>query len=198
MLQFISPTVGPKLDDEAVEIERFRARHRRLLRHQAQQFTPSSKVEDLDVDDGRKRKISANWRLKQQQTQVSIQQGDGHWPASAGTEMLMGFNAFDFSASPEAFYGEQEQSVSLCHAHSEQHKQQRMAEVAKQVTSMGFHCASMWEQSLPGLRQPGGPIRQLPAFGQSVPSRSLWVPPMQYTAQGDQCWPPHHQSQHYA
>ncbi|KAG6970580.1 hypothetical protein JG688_00004798 [Phytophthora aleatoria] len=44
MLQFISPS------EDAAKIERFRARHRRLLRTQQQQQSPA-KVEALDEDD---------------------------------------------------------------------------------------------------------------------------------------------------
>lgn len=138
MLQFVAPS---QINDEAAEIERFRARHRRLLRTQQQQFSPASlKVEDLDEDDGRKRKISANWHLKQQQARASKLQDDSHWRQSAGAEMLAGLNAFDFSTSPEAFYEDPCAAVQ-----NDTQRQQHMAHVAKQVTSMGFHCASMWE-----------------------------------------------------
>ncbi|POM72685.1 Hypothetical protein PHPALM_10564 [Phytophthora palmivora] len=68
----------------------------------------------------------------------------------------------------------------------EEKRRLHMAEVAKQVTAMGFNSASLWEQSFPGLRQPGGPIRQLPTFGHNSMSQSLWRLPVQYTTHNDQ------------
>ncbi|EEY54930.1 uncharacterized protein PITG_08502 [Phytophthora infestans T30-4] len=131
MLQFMTP------NEDATEIERFRARHRRLLRRQQQQHSPA-KVKDLDEDDGRRRKVSANWRRKQQEQQH--QSDDSHWcqSMSAGD----GFNAFDFSTSPEAFHDEPDIPLQSCVALQDE---QRMADVAKQVTSMGFHCNNMWQ-----------------------------------------------------
>ncbi|KAG3016367.1 hypothetical protein PC121_g5941 [Phytophthora cactorum] len=134
MLQFISPS------EDAAEIERFRARHRRLLRPQQQQQSPA-KVEALDEDDGRRRKISANWRRKQQQV---THQSDSQWCQSIGTGD--GLNAFDFTMSPEAFHDEPVTPVEPCAALQDE---QRMADVARQVTSMGFHCGSMWSRTGP-------------------------------------------------
>ncbi|ETI43398.1 hypothetical protein F443_11644 [Phytophthora nicotianae P1569] len=148
MLQFISPS------DDATEIERFRARHRRLLRTQQHQNS-SAKVEDLEEDDGRRRKISANWRRKQQVTH----QSDSHWCQSISVGD--GFNAFDFSTSPEAFHDEPETPLESC---SVLQDEQRMADVARQVTSMGFHCASMW--STTGQSHWGPPTNYIPCADQ--------------------------------
>ncbi|KAE8915688.1 hypothetical protein PF003_g78 [Phytophthora fragariae] len=146
----------------ASEIERFRARHRRLCRESAA-LSLSPKVEALDEDGGRTRKISANWRQKQQRDRLCSEFEDGYWPKSAGTEMHLGFNAFDFSSSPEAFYDEPEEPVEEkapayepdqlpfkvlpsqlpVEPSSDEDVQQRqhMTEVAKQVTAMGFNGA---------------------------------------------------------
>ncbi|KAJ8576318.1 hypothetical protein ON010_g2894 [Phytophthora cinnamomi] len=196
------------ISDEAADVERFRDRHRRLCRDHQENSAPNSKhVESLDEDDGRTRKVSANWRDK---LQTWRQHEDGYWPESAGTEMHLGFNAFDFSASPEAFNDEPEaleikdlsaeiidlqydtfydeelvlslESEFPCYkiipdrhygtlngepellteannspAETKQQqtakKELSMADVAKQVTSMGFNSASLWGRKLPGLRQ---------------------------------------------
>ncbi|KAG7389569.1 hypothetical protein PHYPSEUDO_010214 [Phytophthora pseudosyringae] len=175
------PSDSGQFSEEAAEIERFRARHRRMCRGQQQAATATApSIEALDVDDGRTRKISAKWRLKQQQTQRRNRHEDGLWPQSAGTEMHIGFNAFDFSSSPEAFYDEPEEAKASSSAQedAEERRRQHMAEVATQVTAMGFNSASLWEQSFPGLRQPGGPIRQLPTHGQHSMAQSLWRPPV--------------------
>ncbi|KAG7379909.1 hypothetical protein PHYPSEUDO_008031 [Phytophthora pseudosyringae] len=171
MFQFMTPALpsgGPRTSLPASEIERFRARHRRLCRGQQAASPSSSRIEALDVDEGRTRKISANWRHKQQQTQLRNQFDDGYWPKSAGTEMHLGFNAFDFSASPEAFcddaeesvateapiiemsrqdddgvYQDQDQPEPASMGDDEQQKRnQHMADVAKQVTAMGVVIAS--------------------------------------------------------
>ncbi|KAL4105408.1 hypothetical protein PRIC1_003473 [Phytophthora ramorum] len=192
------PLVGPKLSDEAAEIERFRARHRRLQRDQTLLSTPSSKVGPLDVDDGRTRKISAKSRQKQQQMQLKSQQDDGNWPVAAGTEMHVGFNAFDFSASPEAFQEDPELHVESksepLDEKSEQKQKERMAGVAKQVMSMGFNSAILWERRFPDQRQPGRFIRQLPTFGQS----SVWSAPVHYATPNDQRRALYYQPQYYA
>jgi hypothetical protein len=194
------------------EIERFRARHRRMAR--GQQQPASVRVESLDVDDGRTRKISATWRQRQQLAQRN-HFDDGIWPQSAGTEMHLGFNAFDFSSSPEAFCDDteepaetkvlsyeiienggdvfsEEQPEAECESEAlllevnEQQQQKHLAEVGKQVTAMGFNSASLWEQSFPGLRYPGGPIGQLPTLVETPLSQGLWQPPVHYATYDDQ------------
>ncbi|KAK1945468.1 hypothetical protein P3T76_002516 [Phytophthora citrophthora] len=178
------PSDSEKFSQEAAEIEKFRARHRRMRRGQ-QLNAATSNIEALDVDDGRTRKISAKWRQKQQQQRNS--HDDGIWPQSAGTEMHMGFNAFDFSSSPEAFCDDTEELVETLPVEDEEEKRrQHMADVGKQVTAMGFNSASLWEQSFPGLRQPGGPIRQLPAYGYGSMTPTLWRPPIHYATCEDQ------------
>ncbi|KAK1947498.1 hypothetical protein P3T76_001508 [Phytophthora citrophthora] len=69
--------------------------------------------ESLDVEGGRTRKVSAKWRQRQHQAQRGLGFDDGIWPVSAGTEMHIGFNAFDFSACPEAFDEEEEAAVCI-------------------------------------------------------------------------------------
>ncbi|GMF64540.1 unnamed protein product [Phytophthora lilii] len=82
-------------------------------------MAPTIKIESLDEDEGRTRKIPAKWRQKHEQRQQQQRQvssnffDDGIWPESDGTEMHLGFNAFDFSASPEAFYDETEELDDL-------------------------------------------------------------------------------------
>ncbi|KAF1772113.1 hypothetical protein GQ600_4871 [Phytophthora cactorum] len=122
------PSYGAKFSEEAAEIERFRARHRRMLAPEAAAPQPA-----------RRRYV--------------VQ--------STGTEMHVGFNAFDFSSAPEAFYDEEpaQTTSELVEEDEEEKCRQHMEEVAEQVTAMGFNSASLWEQSFPGLRQPGGPIR---------------------------------------
>ncbi|KAE9046368.1 hypothetical protein PR003_g5544 [Phytophthora rubi] len=180
MFQFYAAD-GPKFSEEAAEIERFRARHRRLCRGQTPDVTPSPQVEDLDVDDGRTRKISAKWRQQQQQQQqvppVSNQTDDANW--ATDSEMSMGFNAFDFSASPEAFYESEQQQ-------EESNNQEEQDDA--------FKSASLWERRFPGLRQPGGPIRQLPTLGQDA----LWGGPAHYATQEAQRRVLYYQPQYYA
>ncbi|KAF4317558.1 hypothetical protein BBO99_00003290 [Phytophthora kernoviae] len=198
---FFSPSISQSLpsstasngcNEQTPEIERYRAKHRRLCRGQDQSTTTSSQVEDLDVQDGRTRKISANWRQKQQQTQLSNQFDDGHWPEAAGTEMHVGFNAFDFSASPEAFIeAEEPQQIEekpRCQRNSSQEatEQQRM--------SMEFNSASLWERRFPGLRQPGAPIRQVPTLGQEA----MWGAPVHYATYDAQRRALFYQPQYYA
>ncbi|KAL3670473.1 hypothetical protein V7S43_004792 [Phytophthora oleae] len=107
MFQVAPPSFPP----QESEIERFRARHRRLCRDQ-QKSVATSKIENLDQDEGRTRKISSNWPQKHRQVS-SLQYEDGFWPGSAGTEMRLAFNAFDFSASPEAFNDEPDELVEI-------------------------------------------------------------------------------------
>ncbi|EGZ16883.1 hypothetical protein PHYSODRAFT_503501 [Phytophthora sojae] len=206
MFQFTAPALpcgGIQTNRSASEVERFRARHRRLCRGQPQSaaLSLSSKVDAPDEDEGRKRKISANWRQKQRQDRLCSQFEDGYWPKSAGTEMHLGFNAFDFSSSPEAFCDEpvepveekkptslyklEEEPVELpAESSSDGDKQQKqtMTEVAKQVTAMGFNGANLWQRRFPGLGQLGGPIQQLPMYGQN----SMWGIPVHYATIGDQ------------
>ncbi|GMF64539.1 unnamed protein product [Phytophthora lilii] len=112
----------------------------------------------------------------------------------------MGFNAFDFSSSPEAFCEETELQQDTVPQPTqpeteEEKRRQHMAEVAKQVAAMGFKSASLWEQSLPGLRQPGGPIRQLPTFGNTA--QSLWMPPVHHHRCDDKLQPLQHPPRYY-
>lgn len=177
---------SPDNNAPAADIERYRAKHRRMCRGQPD-VSPSSQIEDLDVQDGRTRKISAKWRQKQQQARLGNQGDDGYWPEACGTEMHVGFNAFDFSASPEAFYEpeEPEQQVEdkpRCPENNQSEQQQE------------FRSASLWERRFPGLRQPGGPIRQLPTLGQDA----LWGAPVHYATHDAQRRALYYQPQYYA
>eukprot|EP00644_Phytophthora_capsici_P004500 jgi/Phyca11/111136/e_gw1.19.296.1 len=190
------------------DIEKFRARHRRLCRVQQQCLSPNSSIESLDVDDGRRRKVSAKWRQRQQ-TQHCNQLDDGYWPKSAGTEMHLGFNAFDFSASPEGFYDdalesvvakapiiESEQQDELFNDEPEpageiepafendkvQKRKQYMTDVARQVTAMGFNSPSLWEHRTSTRESK----RQLSAYGLGSDTQYLWKSPVHYAMYDDQ------------
>ncbi|CAI5739732.1 unnamed protein product [Peronospora destructor] len=184
------PSSGPKFGSEVSEIERFRACQRHLYRGQAV-ATSLTKIEKIDIDNGRTRKISAN----RQRVQCCSQDDDGVWPKSAGTEMHLGYNAFDFSTSPEAFYNEPEEPVTTKefaapgrqpgskelqelvltieteHSPLEQQKQeQHITSMAKQqITSMGFNSTSMWDQMFQRLRHSGGPVQRMPATTGQTP-----------------------------
>ncbi|KAG6620072.1 uncharacterized protein IUM83_05768 [Phytophthora cinnamomi] len=188
MFQFYS-SEGPKFGEQAAEIERFRARHRRLCRgQQPMDATHSPQVEDLDVEDGRTRKISAKWRQQQQQQQQQVPPVSNQFDdASCG--MHVGFNAFDFSASPEAFYESEQQqqhesSASSCEDNQLEQDQQ----------SSAFNSASLWERRFPGLRQPGEPVRQLPTLGQDA----LWGGPVHYASHEAQRRALYYQPQYFA
>jgi hypothetical protein len=180
MFQFVLPSAGPAFGEEAAEIERFRACQRRLRRGQQQTASSSAAIASLDVDDGRARKISSKWRQRQQQSRVRRQREDGAWPQSAGTEMHVGFNAFDFSSSPEAFC---EDPAPAKPAESNE-SEARMAKVAKQVSAMGFNSASLWESGHPA--------------GQTSLPPCLWQPPAHFTTFDDQRRGFYGQPQHYA
>ncbi|KAG1711404.1 hypothetical protein DVH05_008656 [Phytophthora capsici] len=104
-----------KFSKEELEIERFRAHHRCTHRGHQSNAMDNRNAESLDVEGGRVRKVSAKWRQRQHQTQRGLGFDDGIWPVSAGTEMHIGFNAFDFSACPEAFEGEE---LAVCMSQS--------------------------------------------------------------------------------
>ncbi|KAK1945467.1 hypothetical protein P3T76_002515 [Phytophthora citrophthora] len=204
----------------ASEIEKFRARHRRLCRVQQQSLSPSPRIESLDVDDGRRRKTSAQWRQKKQNCN---QLDDGYWPKSAGTEMHLGFNAFDFSASPEGFYDEALEPVvvkvpiiesgrqnddELFNDEPEpagevepafendevQKRKQQMTDVAKQVTAMGFNSTSLWEQRC-SIRESN---QQLSTYRKGLNAQCHWGPPVHYATHDDQRRALYHQPQYYA
>ncbi|KAF4148116.1 hypothetical protein GN958_ATG02703 [Phytophthora infestans] len=198
MFQFMStpPSLssGPNFSRELLEVERFRARHRRLCRGQ-QAALPVSRIEALDVEEDRTRKIPANWRQKQQQAQTLNHFDDGYWPESAGTEMHLGYNAFDSTASPEGFCDDTEESMAFKYpviepsqqadegiqreqageiklASADDDDQQKrkhfMADVGRKVASMGFSSATTWQQRPPARLSSGEIIPQISTFGQSV------------------------------
>ncbi|CAH0473854.1 unnamed protein product [Peronospora belbahrii] len=123
-----------RMTEDAANIEHFRTLHRNLLR--TKQYI-STIEETLDENDGRKRKISINsCRNQQQQAQSNkLQDVDGSWSQSTGNRILAGLHTFNYATSSRVF---QEPCNAVCNG------AQHMADVAKQVASMGFHCASMW------------------------------------------------------
>ncbi|KAL3672197.1 hypothetical protein V7S43_002859 [Phytophthora oleae] len=188
MFKFYSAD-GPTVEQEEADIERYRARHRRFCRNQQPETTPSAQVEDLDVDEGRTRKISAKWRLQQQQQQqipVNNQFGDG-------SEMPINFNAFDFSASPEAFYETEKPLESKAAAPSCQDNQLEQQEGEHDTAGKN---GRLWERRFSGFGLPGvpGPTKQLPTLGQDA----LWGGPMHYTTQDAQRRALYYQPQYFA
>ncbi|GMF17511.1 unnamed protein product [Phytophthora lilii] len=136
------------------------------------------------MEDGRTRKISAKWRQQQQQQQVPVtnQFDDAGWADDAETHV--GFNAFDFSASPEAFDGsEQQQGQSKAPAEPSQDNQQ--VEQEQEARN-----ASLWERR----RQQDGLGRQLPTLGQDA----LWGGPVHYATHDAQRRALYYQPQYYA
>lgn len=181
MFKFYSAD-GPTVDQKEAEIERYRARHRRLCRNQQPETTPSAQVEDLDVDEGRTRKISAKWRQQQQQQQMPVNS-----QFDDGSELPMSFNAFDFSSSPEAFYETEQQTL--------ENKAAAPSCQDNQVEQEGEHDAAgkngrLWERRYSGL----GPTKQLPTLGQDA----LWGGPVHYATQDAQRRAAFYQPQYYA
>ncbi|OWZ08733.1 hypothetical protein PHMEG_00018676 [Phytophthora megakarya] len=134
--------------NDSSEIERLRARHRLLSRRQ-QNSTPVATIEDLDVDEGRRRKVSAKWRQ---------QQSDDHWVEATHSETHTSFNAFNFSSCPEAF---DQPSTLTDKPLSCNNLQQNFSNVEDAVTSMGFNVRE-W---VPGMQQRS-------PLGPNVPSQS--------------------------
>ncbi|KAG7388003.1 hypothetical protein PHYPSEUDO_013255 [Phytophthora pseudosyringae] len=85
-------------------------------------------------------KYPPNGAHKQQQEHQVTHQNDRQWahPIDAVRS-----DAFDVSSSPKAFCDAPQTPAEPCAALQ---IEQRMADV---VTSMGFHCASMWEPAGP-------------------------------------------------
>ncbi|KAE9285212.1 hypothetical protein PR003_g26648 [Phytophthora rubi] len=110
MYQDSQPAISPnktQFSNMSAAIEQFRVRHRQRCRVQQQQHKELN-AKSLEVEEGRTRKIPANWRQKQEQAKSRYGCEDGNWPKAAGTEMYIGFNAFDFSSCPEALYDMEE------------------------------------------------------------------------------------------
>ncbi|CAH0517288.1 unnamed protein product [Peronospora belbahrii] len=130
MLQCMTSVLSssdPNLSSDISEIEQFRARRRLLCRGQTTAMSPTENEEPI-VEDGRMRKFSATWQQKQQLEQCHRQYDHAIWPRSAGIEMCMGYNAFDFSASPEVFYDEPIEPI-VTKDYAAQAKQQDIGEV---------------------------------------------------------------------
>ncbi|KAF4046736.1 hypothetical protein GN244_ATG01127 [Phytophthora infestans] len=180
MFQFHA-SESPKVDEKAADIERYRARHRRMCRGQLPDATPSPQIEDLDVEDGRTRKISAKWRQQTQPQQVPVS-NQFH-----DAEMHVGFNAFDFSASPEAFHEPQEQQTESKAPASGQDNNQ-------QTLHVEHDASSLWGRRFPGHQASGHPVKQLPTLGQEA----LWGGRVHYTTQDAQRQALYYQPQYYA
>ncbi|POM72684.1 Hypothetical protein PHPALM_10565 [Phytophthora palmivora] len=123
--------------------------------------------------------------------------------------MHLGFNAFDFSASPEAFCDDPEEALEIKSptidakqqdeeqpepsveiepaSADEDERKQHMDNVAKQVNAMGFNSVSI-------IRQSGGPIRQLPTLYHNL----RWEIPVHYAIYDDQRRALYYRPQHYA
>ncbi|KAG6615423.1 uncharacterized protein IUM83_04952 [Phytophthora cinnamomi] len=152
MLQLSALGLASAFGEEASEIERYRARQRLLSRAlPPQSSAPSAWTEDSDE---RRRKTSAK-RQQQRLTVLSCQHEDGRWPEPAGTEMRVGFNAFDSSASPEVFDHVQKPETQAapttarpCSVQRECHRP--TSSVEKAVAAMGFPVL----QWAPGLQHP--------------------------------------------
>ncbi|KAG6617128.1 uncharacterized protein IUM83_04852 [Phytophthora cinnamomi] len=161
MVQVSQPAISPsnnQFSSSSAAIEQFRIRHRQLCRGQQQQQLKQQRyAESLEVEEGRARKISANWRQKQKQEQAQSRYGyeDGNWPKAAGTEMHIGFNAFDFSSCPEAFYDLEEQEDNQAASCKGSQQPQQHGATLGALTS-----ASSW--GLQSFRHPGGIIRSTP------------------------------------
>ncbi|CAI5724295.1 hypothetical protein KXD40_001001 [Peronospora effusa] len=174
---------GSKFNEQAAEIEKYRARHRQLCRNQQPDATRSTHVEDLDVEDGRTRKISAKWRQEhehEQQFPVGNQ---------LDAEMHMSSNAFDFSTSPEAFYETEQQQQQLESKGPSCQNNQQSEEQTRKRNANG----SLWERrSL--VRPTSGSARQVPTLGKEA----LWGSPMHYVTQDAQRQALYFQPQYYA
>ncbi|RLN37087.1 hypothetical protein BBJ28_00007941 [Nothophytophthora sp. Chile5] len=181
--------------EDVAEIERFRARQRKLRRVQRQPEQLSSKVEDLDVHEGRTRKIPAKWRQQQQQQQQqqysNQQHDDGDWPVSAGTEMHMGFNAFDFSASPEAFFEPEQQQLE---AEGQGLYDDSNSNNDTPEKPQSSKTKSLWERRFTGHHQLQEPERPKPKLGHDA----LWGAPAHFATYGAQRQALYHQPQYYA
>ncbi|KAH7488734.1 hypothetical protein KRP22_008624 [Phytophthora ramorum] len=191
MFQHSPPSISPsgtKSTQESADIERFRARHRRMCRGSQYGSITTSQVESLNADEGRTRKVSAKWRQKQNRSGFD----DGNWPVSAGTEMHIGFNAFDFSASPEAFFEEEaEASVESKAPSYEDNQQGWLVSAEKEVTTMGFNSASMWGPI--GLRLSTGSMRSA-----SVNQSGVWGAPVHFASNDEQQRALYDKPQYYA
>ncbi|KAK1932039.1 hypothetical protein P3T76_012539 [Phytophthora citrophthora] len=177
---------GPTTDQEEAEIERYRARHRRLCRGQKPESMPSAQVEDLDVDEGRTRKISAKWRQQQQPQQMPV--GNQF---QDGAEMPMSFNAFDFSASPECFYETEQQALeSKAAAPNCQDNQLEQQEGEQDAAGKN---GRLWERRFSG-RGLSGQTKQMPTLGQDA----LWGGPVHYATHDAQRRAAFYQPQYYA
>ncbi|KAE9042254.1 hypothetical protein PR003_g4182 [Phytophthora rubi] len=159
MLQFFPLGLAPAFSEDASEIERYRTRQRLLSRGQPRGSPSPGCTEDSDAHDERRRKTSVKWQHRQQQQQHTLlgsQHEDGRWPEPAGTEMRVGFNAFDSSASPEVFDQAQkpvtqaETSRTRPCGGDNQRQGDCLASVERAVTSMGFPVLE-WA---PGLQHP--------------------------------------------
>ncbi|GMF30102.1 unnamed protein product [Phytophthora fragariaefolia] len=153
MLQFSSHALGAAFAAEEVsEIELFRSRQRLQSRGLPPDSPPSARTDDLAMLEPRRRKTPAKWWHQQQQ--IGGQHEDGRWPEPAGTEMRVGFNAFDSSASPEVF-GQSRQPAAArtgpCERECRRRRRRRerpMTSAERAVTSMGFPVLE-WAPGLP-------------------------------------------------
>lgn len=152
MFNFLS-SEGSQFNEKADEVEQYRARHRRIHRGQGPDTAPNPQVEDLDVEDGRTRKVSAKWRRQQQrEVPVSNQFLDN-------AKMHVPLNAFDIVASPEAFQ-------------ETQNDQERTAAplACQQANDAMENHSTLWERRLSDRQNAEGSTRQLP----TLEEEALW------------------------
>lgn len=158
----------------------YRARHRLICRGHQSSASPSTQVEDLDIEDGRARKISTKWRRQQlQQLPVTNQ-------LSNSVETLVGFNAFDFSASPEAFHETQQLNSRKLVSPSNKSNQE------DQHTNNNH--SSLWERRVSVSQQSKIPARHVPTLGKDA----LWGGQVHYSTQDAQRQALYHRPQYYA
>ncbi|CEG50487.1 uncharacterized protein PHALS_00630 [Plasmopara halstedii] len=163
---------------EVSEIEQYRAHHRRICRG-IQPDSALNQTKDFDVDDGRARKMSARCRRQQQQIPVSNQFSDND-------EMHATFNAFDFSASPEAFneilQPFEGQAAGLS------------CQGGQQLDGAMSNNSSLWERRFPDHRKSETSVRQLPKLGKDA----LWGGHVHYATHDAQRQASYNQPQYFA
>ncbi|GMF39604.1 unnamed protein product [Phytophthora fragariaefolia] len=143
MFKVSPPAISPsnsQFSNASAVIEQFRIRHRQLSRGQQHQKLPSNTGESLEVEDGRARKVPANWREKHERSRSAHGHEDGNWPKPAGTEMHIGFNAFDFSSCPEALYDMEEQSDNLAATPESNQQQYHVETTSGSVWGIEHQC----------------------------------------------------------
>ncbi|CAH0478566.1 unnamed protein product [Peronospora belbahrii] len=190
MFRFFSSD-GPKPDEKAIDIEKYRACHRQLCQSQQPSVMCDMHAGTLNVEDERARKIPAKWCQKQRQQQQHTQVPMDN---QLDVEVPMSFNAFDFSTSSEAFYEtkqQQQQQIENKAPSSCQDNQQFSEE--QQISERPSSKGSLWERRVFAC-DTNESIRQVPTLGQDA----LWESPMHYDTKDAQQQALYFQPQYYA